>query len=155
MLKLEKILKNPKVKSHLVDTLAAWTFFQPIRIFSELYVGGLETPEFIKSRLIGLATALTIAAPLTKLADKWERKVWKVTNPKQYARRFGAAMSYAIPIAATIYSAVLKSSGADWDEILKTVPTHLGISLPIAAIAYKKYIDYIRKKLGTTPEYLQ
>lgn len=155
MKKLEEIFTKQNIKTHFVDALAAWVFFQPIRMISETYAGGLEAPEFWKSRLIGLVTGLTIAPPLTKLADVWEEKIWKVTDDKQYARRIGAALSYAIPLGVGIYSAVLKSSGADWDEIIKTVPTNLGISIPIAAIIYRGYLDKVRNFFNTTPNYLK
>lgn len=146
--------KSSKLKSYLVDTLGLWIFFQPIKTFSELYVGGLDTEEFLKSRLFGLITAITITYPATKLIDKYAEKVWKVNKNSSFWRKTASDLSFAVPLTAAIYSGVLALSGAEPDEIIRTVPTNCFLTIPAVVMVGRKYLSYIRKKFGTTPDYL-
>lgn len=150
-----KTAKKPsKLKSYLVDTLGLWAFYQPIKTFSELCVGGLNTEEFLKSRFFGLITAMTITYPLTKLMDNYAEKVWKVKKNSSFWRKTASDLSFAIPLSLAIYSGVLALSGAESDEIIRTVPTNCLLTIPATIIVGRKYLNYLRKKFGTTPDYL-
>lgn len=143
------------VKGHFVEGLTAFSFSLPIRVPTELLAGGLESPEFWKSRLFGFVTSMTVAPILTKIGYKWSEHVWKIDGNSSYLRKAGAALTFAIPIAATIYSLVLDQSGADLGEIIRTVPTNTILSSIVAAFGYLPYLEWMHKKFGTTPAYLE
>jgi len=151
---LENPQKPSRLKSCLVDTLGLWAFYQPIKTFSELCVGGLNAEEFLKSRLFGLITSIAINYPATKLIDMYAEKVWKVNKNSSFWRKTASDLSFAIPLSAVIYSGVLALSGAESNEIIRTVPTNCLLTIPATVIVGRKYLNYIRKKFGTTPNYL-
>jgi len=143
------------VKGHFVEGLTAFSFSLPIRVPIELLAGGLEAPEFWKSRLFGLITSLTIAPILIKIGYKWSEYVWKVDGDSSYLKKAGAALTFAIPLATTTYSLVLNQSGADLGEIIRTVPTNTVLSSAATAFVYLPCLEWMHKKFETTPAYLE
>lgn len=146
--------KSSKLKSYLVDTIGMWAFFQPMKIYSELCVGGLDSEEFVKSRIFGFASALIINYPVLKAVDWYAEKVWKINKNSSRTRKIASDLTFALPLATAIYAGVLATAGAEKYEILKTIGANIPLSVIPLVLAGRPYMNWLRGKFNTTPDYL-
>jgi hypothetical protein len=131
----------------IVDTLATIIFFTALAALTELYIGGMEPGEVLKTRLIMVPMMLVTGRPYGAWRD-WFFKTTKPTVSWSKSLIDGAAfLTFQLPI----YGLTLWVIGAEHNEILRLLSSTALIMLIISR-PFGLFLEAIRKIAGTNTE---
>ncbi len=139
------------IKAYGVDTLGRIMFYVPAVGLWEAYGADMEPNKILTSR----ATATLLNFGLGRAHGKVREivsYVTKTTDESPAYRKFLADTLSAISLSIGAYSISLHAAGATKDESMLAIPFSIGFVLGTGRI-FGKYMDWWRKKAGTTPVY--
>jgi hypothetical protein len=147
-----KIVRNPlRRKEYCVNTFTPMPIFQTLFFLNEVYIGGAEIGNSLKTRAMNIGLAICLNDYLFRQRDRVSGTTIENTDLYSRKKQIKKDAIMGLAIAPLIYGGLMKAGGNDWPEIISSLP--IGIALmSVATTVYLTYIhDPVRKFFGTHP----
>lgn len=140
-----------EVKKWLVEGIAVNLFYTPILAINELFVAHMTPYETLKARLISIPLGFVLGGRPYGFWRQTYARVFKTDENSGRIRKFLVDTSASLIFNGIVYTGILKSSGASWEEVGTALGSYaIFINMPFGRL-YGWFLDKFSKQFGIKP----
>lgn len=139
-----------EARGYISDVFSGTLFYTPIMGANEYFIAGMELDEVLSTRGGMVVTNMFIGRPYGKFRDFWARKVMRADANSSRLKKWATDITAPIMFYAPVYAAMMKMSGASWEETGTALATGMTI-VTLSGRPYGWFLDKCRRIMGVKP----